>query len=95
MLQSFLETYTNPPRPYDQFAKNIVQRGDVIIAFNYDDSLERELKRADKGDVSQGYGFQIGDIEKASPRRVLKLHSSINWLVSIFNGATSEGRICS
>jgi hypothetical protein len=67
----------------------VVQPGDVIITFNYDDSLERELKRVGKWDVSQGYGFQIGDIEKASPVRVLKLHGSMNWLVSIFNGATS------
>ena len=51
--------------------------------------------RHDAQSIQWGYGFQIGDIEKASPRRVLKLHSSINWLVSIFNGATSEGRICS
>lgn len=43
--QWFLETHTNPAPAYEQFAKNIVQPGDVIITFNYDDSLERELKR--------------------------------------------------
>lgn len=87
--QWFLEIHANPAPAYEQFAKNVVQSGDVIITFNYDDSLERELKRVGKWDVSQGYGFQIGDVEKSSPVHVLKLHGSMNWLVSIFSGATS------
>jgi len=87
--QWFLEIHANPAPAYEQFAKNVVQSGDVMITFNYDDSLERELKRVGKWDVSQGYGFQIGDVEKSSPVHVLKLHGSMNWLVSIFNGATS------
>ena len=28
--------------------------------FNYDDSFDKQLKRAGKWDVSQGYGFQLG-----------------------------------
>ncbi len=84
--QWFGEIHTNPAPAYQQFAKEIVQSGDVIISFNYDDSLERELKRAGKWDVSQGYGFQIGQSEKRSPVLVLKLHGSMNWLVSIFGG---------
>jgi hypothetical protein len=87
--QWFLETHTNPAPAYEQFAKNIVQPGDVIITFNYDDSLERELKRVGKWDVSQGYGFQIGNCAQPSAVVMLKLHGSMNWLVSIFNGATS------
>jgi hypothetical protein len=58
--QWFIEIHANPAPAYEQFAGNIVQPGDVIITFNYDDSLERELKRVGKWDVSQGYGFQIG-----------------------------------
>ena len=57
--------------------------------FNYDDSLERELKRVGKWDVSQGYGFQIANFAHPSAVVMLKLHGSMNWLVSIFNGETS------
>src|ERR1019366_3856265 len=41
-----LPRFTPTPAPdYQQFAEAIAQPGDVIITFNYDDSLERELKR--------------------------------------------------
>ena len=85
----FTEIHTNPAPDYQQFAEAIAQPGDVIITFNYDDSLERELKRVGKWDVSQGYGFQIGTLIQPSPVLVLKLHGSMNWLVSIFGGITS------
>lgn len=85
----FAEIHTNPAPAYREFAERIVQPGDVIITFNYDDSLERELRRAGKWDVSQGYGFQIGNSVQPSPVPVLKLHGSMNWLVSIFGGITS------
>lgn len=85
----FTEIHANPASAYQKFAERIVQSGDVIITFNYDDSLERELKRAGKWDVSQGYGFQIGTLIQPSPVLVLKLHGSMNWLVSIFGGITS------
>ena len=43
---------------YAEFANRIVRAGDVVITFNYDDALDRELKRAGKWDAfSQGYGF--------------------------------------
>lgn len=85
----FTEIHTNPAPAYQEFAERIVQPGDVIITFNYDDSLERELRRVGKWDVSQGYGFQIGRSGQPSPILVLKLHGSMNWLVSIFGGITS------
>jgi hypothetical protein len=88
--QWFSEIHTNPAFAYQQFAEAIVQPGDVIITFNYDDSLERELKRSGKWDVSQGYGFPIG--QQAPPKSsvlVLKPHGSMNWLVSIFGGMQS------
>ena len=85
----FREIHSNIATAYQMFVERIVQPGDVIISFNYDDSLERELKRVNKWDVSTGYGFQIGSAVKSSPVLVLKLHGSINWLVSIFGGITS------
>jgi hypothetical protein len=60
----------------------------VIITFNYDDSLERELKRSDKWDISRGYGFPLNSVKRSSDVLVLKLHGSMNWLVSVFGGAT-------
>ena len=87
--QWFSEIHTNPAPAYKQFAGDIVQPGDVIITFNYDDTLERELKRAGKWEVPRGYGFQIGPSQQESPVLVLKLHGSMNWLVSIFGGITS------
>jgi hypothetical protein len=85
----FMEIHAKPAPAYQCFAEKIVQQGDVVITFNYDDSLERELKRAGKWDISQGYGFQIGQSLERSPVLVLKLHGSMNWLVSIFNGIRS------
>jgi len=84
----FRAIHTKPAPAYAKFAKEVVQPGDVVITFNYDDSLERELKRTDKWDVSSGYGFPLGAVEHSSDVLLLKLHGSINWLVSIFGGAT-------
>jgi hypothetical protein len=63
----FTEIHTKPAPAYQQFAEKTVQPGDVIITFNYDDSLERELKRAGKWDISGGYGFQIGSVVRPRP----------------------------
>lgn len=84
----FREVHLHPALSYAKFADQIVQRGDVVITFNYDDSLERELRRAGKWDVSRGYGFPLGNTEEATEVLVLKLHGSVNWLVSLFGGAT-------
>jgi hypothetical protein len=73
---------------YADFADSVIQPGDVVITFNYDDSLERELRRAGKWDVSLGFGFKLGRIEQPSSVVVLKLHGSISWLASIFGGVT-------
>jgi len=83
----FREIRTKAAPAYAAFAATIAQPGDVVITFNYDDSLERELKRAGKWDISLGYGFPLGDVGHASEVLVLKLHGSANWLVSIFGGA--------
>ncbi|HWO34056.1 MAG TPA: hypothetical protein VNO32_35105 [Candidatus Acidoferrum sp.] len=39
----FREIHTKPAPAYAEFAAKIIQPGDVVITFNYDDSLEREL----------------------------------------------------
>jgi hypothetical protein len=65
-----------------------VKPGDAVFTFNYDDSLERELRRSGRWDISRGYGFPLGTEELSSDVLVLKLHGSVNWLVSLFGGAT-------
>jgi hypothetical protein len=85
----FRELHLRPAVAYAKFADEVIQAGDVVITFNYDDSLERELRRAGKWDVSLGYGFPLSTTPQPSPVTVLKLHGSTNWFASIFGGATS------
>jgi hypothetical protein len=74
---------------YQEFARNIVAPGDCIITFNYDVSLDRELRLAGKFEAGDGYGFQIEGLPGASATKVLKLHGSTNWLALLFGGMTS------
>ena len=85
----FREIRTKPAPAYAEFAAKVVQPGDVVITFNYDDSLERELRLVGKWDISRGYGFPLGGEELPSDVLVLKLHGSMNWLVSLFGGISS------
>ena len=73
---------------YEAFAKRI-EKGDVIVTFNYDVSLENELVRAHKFRVRNGYGSSLGADwdEPDSDVTVLKPHGSINWTGVIFGGA--------
>jgi hypothetical protein len=80
--------HTSPAPLYAQFADCIVKSGETVITFNYDDSLDRELKRASKWDLAHGYGFPLGSNVK-SEVLLLKLHGSINWMLSIFGGLSS------
>jgi hypothetical protein len=84
----FRQIHSSPAPSYATFADQIVRPGDVVVTFNYDDSLERELRRFGKWDISRGYGFPLGTEEIPSDVLVLKLHGSVNWLVSLFGGAT-------
>jgi len=84
----FREIHSCPAPSYATFAQKIAKPGDVVVTFNYDDSLERELRRSGRWDVSRGYGFPLGTKELVSDVLVLKLHGSVNWLVSLFSGAT-------
>ncbi len=65
---------------YRRFARQRVQPNDVLITFNYDWMLERELKKAGLWEIDDGYGFSIGlPTIPRSRVAVLKLHGSINW----------------
>lgn len=74
---------------YQSFARDVLARGDCVVTFNYDVSLERELKRAGKFEVGDGYGFQIETFPTKSATKVLKLHGSTSWLALLFGGRTS------
>jgi len=85
----FRVLHRHPAHLYATFADRIVKPGDTVITFNYDDSLDRELKRAGKWDLSHGYGFPLGNANTKSEVLLLKLHGSANWMLSIFNGLVS------
>ena len=74
---------------YRDFARNIVAPGDCIITFNYDVSLDRELRLAGKFEVGDGYGFPMKNLPGGSATKVLKLHGSTSWLALLFGGLTS------
>lgn len=76
----FYELRLQPATAYRYFADKCIQLGDTIINFNYDVSLERELKRAGKWEIGNGYGFDIcpGSTPDSSIK-LLKLHGSTNW----------------
>jgi hypothetical protein len=74
---------------YHDFARHIVVPGDCVITFNYDVSLDRELRQAGKFEVGNGYGFPIQGLPGESPTKILKLHGSTSWLALLFGGMTS------
>lgn len=82
--QFFRELHLRQMKPqgsadYQRLA-NLIRPGDAIITFNYDLALERELKRAGRWEVSDGYGFNLRlGSTPPSEIKVLKLHGSINW----------------
>ena len=76
----FRQIHTGTADAYAEFADNLAEAGDVVITFNYDDSLERELRRTGKWDASDGYGFPFAGRVRSSNVLILKLHGSMNWL---------------
>ena len=82
----FYILHDRPANLYAQLAGHVINPGDTVITFNYDDSLDRELKRAGKWDLSHGYGFPLGNNNTQSEVLLLKLHGSVNWLLSLFGG---------
>ncbi len=80
---------------YREFAGEVIRAGDVIISFNYDLSLELELKHAGKWEASDGYGFDVGiPALPKSPVKLLKLHGSTNWMDLLFEGLRSGQFSC-
>jgi hypothetical protein len=78
---------------YQRFAGERVHAGDVVITFNYDVSLDRELRNPEKWDIGNGYGFRIfPSITADSPVKLLKLHGSTNWRGQLFGGSTGSTR---
>jgi aspartate 1-decarboxylase len=75
---------------HEAFAKE-VEKGDVVVTFNYDVALESELIRAQRFRVRNGYGSSLrADWDEAdSDVIVLKPHGSINWIGRLFGGARS------
>jgi hypothetical protein len=91
LLQAIREWFAeiqrhNPAVAYRKFASQIIQRGDVVITFNYDVSLDAQLCRAGKWSLGDGYGFRVEGFPMHSPVRLLKLHGSANWLTKVLAG---------
>lgn len=87
-IPEFFNDVRRTPAPlYERLARERIQEGDVIVTFNYDVALERELKRVGLWDIGNGYGFCLGiDGLPQSRVTVLKLHGSANWLDVPFDG---------
>jgi hypothetical protein len=75
----FVEIRLNEARDYARFAQGIIAPGDCVITFNYDVSLEAQLRIHGKWRLGDGYGFRMEGFEDHSPVRFLKLHGSVNW----------------
>jgi hypothetical protein len=79
----FSELRKQPAEAYELFAERVVQPGDCVISFNYDVSLEKQLKLAGLWEVGDGYHFPIEGLAAGSSVKLLKLHGSANWLDEI------------
>jgi hypothetical protein len=89
MRQWFAEIHRqHPSTAYERFAMEIVKPGDQIITFNYDVSVETQLRRFEKWCIGDGYGFQGDSLPCGSAVSVLKLHGSVNWFAPMFHGMT-------
>ena len=72
---------------YDLFAQKVLAPGDVVITFNYDVSLDRELQKSGRWTALDGYGFALdGCSASRSQCTLLKLHGSTNWIAQLFGG---------
>lgn len=88
LCEHFDEVANNDAYLYRMFAEKVCVGDEVLITFNYDVSLEAELRKAGKWEVGDGYGFRLGDSgTPPSPVRVLKLHGSTSWIDILFGGS--------
>lgn len=85
-LREYFKSIHGTPSLYARFAEKL-RPGDVVITFNYDISLENELIPKQLFRVKDGYGFVADWAEPTSDVKILKLHGSMNWIGSIFEGA--------
>jgi hypothetical protein len=91
----------HPAELYRLFAESILTAQDTVITFNYDVSLDRELRRSGKWNVLTGYGFVMDqpfgfatDQPTASqPCKLLKLHGSTNWIAQVLGGLQGAGAV--
>jgi hypothetical protein len=90
----FDEIRQSKAEAYEHFARDHIQPGDIVIVFNYDVSLEREMRECGKWEIGDGYGFNIcPELTPSSPTKLLKLHGSTNWLGSLFGGSQGFGYV--
>ena len=82
----FVEIRERQEGSYSLFARQVVQPGDTVISFNYDDALDRQLKASGLWRLGDGYGFPVEGFETNSPVKLFKLHGSINWFAALFKG---------
>ncbi len=89
----------HPAELYRLFAERILTPQDLVITFNYDVSVDRELRRSGKWNVLTGYGFVMDqpfgfatDQPTANlPCKLLKLHGSTNWIAQVLGGLQGAG----
>lgn len=95
-IQRMIPIYFNsirvgPAKAYKSFANEVLAPGDVVITFNYDVSLDRELRRSGKWSIGDGYGFAVPPFAN-SLCKLFKLHGSTNWSGEPFGGSMSFGQ---
>jgi len=77
-----------PSALYECLTAEHVQADDVVLTFNYDLALERELRKRSLWEINDGYGFSLGHEAPRSGVKILKLHGSANWWGPLFGGMT-------
>ena len=82
----FEQIGSTPSSSYRLFAREVVKPGDTVITFNYDVSLDKELKEVGLWEAGDGYGFEVEGLPFPSRVNLLKLHGSINWRALLFGG---------
>lgn len=85
----FEQIAQTPSESYRLFARNVLKPGDTVMTFNYDVSLDMELKRSGLWNVGDGYGFEVENLPAHSQITLLKLHGSINWRALLFGGRSA------
>lgn len=94
MIPLYFNSFRSQPADlYRVFAEDVLVPGDAVITFNYDLALDREMKRAGKWRIANGYGFEIGNVSLGdSPCKLFKLHGSTNWRGELFQGSEGFGQ---